>query len=392
MERRKDSKGRVLRKGEDERKDGRYQYRYTALNGKRRYVYAATLHELREKEIQVEQDIRDGINYDNENISVLEMVDKWIEIKRGTCAKGTLCIYRTARNRVSRETLGSMRAASVKPSTLLEWFVTSRENGATYETLRQVWRVLKGGYDMLVNDDTIRKNPVTFSYTDIVSRPESEKKALTVQQQKLWMEFIKNSSHYSKYYDECTVLLNTGMRISEFCGLTYNDLDFENKRISVNHQLLRGDTHAEFCIGAPKTSSGKRFIPMTDEVEESLRRLVEKARKTGFEQYIDGYTGFIVRTRDGRVRGGADFNKIIRRAWQAYHRTHSNEPLFDVTPHIFRHTFCTNMLHAGMDIKELQYLMGHSDASTTLNVYSHTTYEEAAKQMLKATAELHREA
>lgn len=131
---------------------------------------------------------------------------------------------------------------------------------------------------------------------------------------------------------------------------------------------------------------------MTDEVEESLRRLVEKARKTGFEQYIDGYTGFIVRTRDGRVRGGADFNKIIRRAWQAYHRTHSNEPLFDVTPHIFRHTFCTNMLHAGMDIKELQYLMGHSDASTTLNVYSHTTYEEAAKQMLKATAELHREA
>lgn len=115
--------------------------------------------------------------------------------------------------------------------------------------------------------------------------------------------------YYSRYYDECLVLLNTGMRISEFCGLTYGDLDFENRRIKVDHQLLRGNTHSEFCIGPPKTSSGKRFIPMTTEVEKSMKQLVEKARKMGFEQYIDGYTGFIVRTREGLVRGGDDFNK-----------------------------------------------------------------------------------
>ncbi len=224
--------------------------------------------------------------------------------------------------------------------------------------LREVWRVLKGGYEMLVNDDVVRKNPVTFSCTDIVARPEHDRKALTKQQQKSWMEFIKNSVYYSRYYDECLVLLNTGMRISEFCGLTYGDLDFENRRIKVDHQLLRGNTHSEFCIGPPKTSSGKRFIPMTTEVEKSMKQLVEKARKMGFEQYIDGYTGFIVRTREGLVRGGDDFNKLIRRALLAYRRAHPDEPLFEVTPHIFRHTFCTNMLHAGVEIKELQYLMG----------------------------------
>lgn len=91
----------------------------------------------------------------------------------------------------------------------------------------------------------------------------------------------------------------------------------------MDHQLLRGNTHSEFCIGPPKTSSGKRFIPMTTEVEKSMKQLVEKARKMGFEQYIDGYTGFIVRTREGLVRGGDDFNKLIRRALLAYRRAPS---------------------------------------------------------------------
>lgn len=392
MERRKDSKGRVLKKGEDERKDGRYQYRYTTHKGKRSYVYADTLHELREKEDRIEQDLRDGIDYDARNITVLEMIDKWLEIKRGACRRSTLCCYKTGRNRISKEPLGAMRAASVKTSTLLEWFVLERYNGATYAVLMEVWRVLKGGYDMLVNDDAVRKNPVTFSCTDIVARPENDRKALTEQQQKSWMEFIQNSVYYSRYYDECLVLLNTGMRISEFCGLTYGDLDFENRRIKVDHQLLRGNTHAEFCIGSPKTSSGKRFIPMTAEVENSMKRLVEKARKMGFEQYIDGHTGFIIRTKKGLVRGGDDFNKLIKRALLAYRRAHPDEPQFEVTPHIFRHTFCTNMLHAGVEIKELQYLMGHSDASVTLNVYSHTVYEKAEKQMLEAVSRLQEKA
>lgn len=392
MERRKDSKGRVLRKGEDERKDGRYQYRYKAPNGKRRYAYATSLQELREKEAKIDRDIRDGIDYDAGDITILEMIDKWIEIKRGACRVNTLYCYKTARNHISRESLGGMKATLVKPSTLLDWFATSHNNGLNYGTLSGVWRVLKGGYDMLVNDDVVRKSPVTFKCTDIASKPESERTALTEKQQQSWMEFIATSTCYSRYYDECVVLLNTGMRVSELCGLTYADLDFENKKIKVDHQLHRSETRAELCVGPPKSPSGKRFIPMTDEVAKSLIHLVERARRTGFEQYIDGYTGFIVRTKEGHVRCGDDFTRLIRRALLAYRKARPNEPTFDVTPHVFRHTFCTNMLQAGMEIKEFQYLMGHSDAGTTLNVYSHTVYEEAEKQMLKAVANLHKEA
>lgn len=92
------------------------------------------------------------------------------------------------------------------------------------------------------------------------------------------------------------------------------------------------------------------------------------------------------------MRGEDDFNKLIKRALLAYRRAHPDEPQFEVTPHIFRHTFCTNMLHAGVEIKELQYLMGHSDASVTLNVYSHTVYEKAEKQMLEAVSRLQEKA
>ena len=120
--------------------------------------------------------------------------------------------------------------------------------------------------------------------------------------------------------------------------------------------------------------------------------MVERSRKTGIEQYVDGYTGFIVRSKEGHVRCASDFARRIRRALQAYRKAHPDEPPFDVSPHVFRHTFCTNMLQAGMRIKELQYLMGHSDAGTTLNVYSHTSYEKAEKQMFEAVENRRKEA
>ena len=103
----------------------------------------------------------------------------------------------------------------------------------------------------------------------IRDRNDSERRiALTEEQLRTWMDFIRQDETYSKYYDEFVVLLDTGLRVSEFCGLTRKDLDFKNRRIRVDHQLLRelgGKYHVEAtkttrCTGA---ASGIRFIPMT---------------------------------------------------------------------------------------------------------------------------------
>lgn len=69
-------------------------------------------------------------------------------------------------------------------------------------------------------------------------------------------------------------------------------------------------------------------------------------------------------------------------AMKKYRRTHE-EPLPTITPHVLRHTFCTNLANAGMDTKSLQYLMGHSDAAITMNVYTHASYAKAEESMRK---------
>ena len=166
------------------------------------------------------------------------------------------------------------------------------------------------------------------------------------------MSFIRNDSHYCRYYDEFNVLLGTGMRVSEFCGLTKDDLDFKNRRIFVEKQLIK-ERNGTYHIEKTKTESGVRYIPMTDSVCESLQNILKHRIVPSVERIVDGYTGFILLDKNSNPK------------------------------HVMRHTFCTNMANAGMDLKSLQYLMGHSDAAITMNVYTHASYERAEEAMQK---------
>ncbi len=97
---------------------------------------------------------------------------------------------------------------------------------------------------------------------------------------------------------------------------------------------------------------------MTEEVYRSLKNILTRRKSLKTEMIVDGYSGFLLLDKD-------------------------DKPLPHITPHVFRHTFCTNMANAGMDIKTLQYVMGHSDVGVTLNVYTHASYDRAAEQMAK---------
>ena len=379
MERRKDSKGRVLKKGESERKDGRYQYRYNLWRGKRGIVYAANLQELREKELEIARMLSDGVDYSRANITLTEAIDRYISIKRNSIRRNTLGSYTRARNHIARSQIGSTSIRYIKPSTIQEWFVFAHETGIGYGALEIVYRVIKATFDMLCNDEVIPRNPVNFGIRKVIPPKDNKRVALTQQQQIHWMDFIKNHATYSKYYDIYMVLLNTGMRVSELCALTYDDIDFERKRIYVNHQLV-GEV-PDFHISPPKTRSGTRYIPMTLPVEESLIRLVKSSKKAKINVSVDGYSGFVIRNQKGGLCYGRLLENTMRRALGDYRIEHPDEPEFNVSPHIFRHTFCTNMVNAGMDIKSVQYLMGHAGAGVTLNIYSHGTYETAEKKM-----------
>lgn len=381
MERRKDSKGRVLKKGEDERKDGRYQYRYNDAFGTRKTVYANGLNELRELEKQIEKDIGDGIDFSKGQMTVYELVERYLSLKQGV-RYNTRIGYNFVSNILGKEPFSRLKVSNVKVSDAQKWIIKMYNDGKGYSTLSSICGVVKPAFQMACNEDVIRKNPFDFKITDVVPNNSKKREALTEDEQIEWLSFIKNDKTYCKYYDEFVVLLNTGMRVSEFCGLTSKDLDFNNKKINVDHQLVR-ERNGKYYVEKTKTQAGCRFIPMTNEVFQSLKRIIENRPKLKIEPFVDGYTGFILVDKNGNPKIALHIENEIRWSLKKYKKLFPNKPPIIVTPHVLRHTFCTNMINAGMDAKKLQYLMGHSDVSTTLNIYTHMGYEKASEQMLK---------
>ena len=380
---RKDKKGRILKTGESQRKDFVYQYRYTDFHGKRQTVYASTLQELRQKEKEIQKQVDDGLDYEAGQITVIELIEKYISLKQEV-RYNTKVGYQFVLNLVKKEEFGYRKISTIKVSDAKQWFMKLQKDGRGYSTITSVRGVIKPAFQMAYDEDAVRKNPFAFKLTDAVVNDSEQRIALTDEQLEIWMDFIKNDNTYCKYYDEFVVLLETGMRVSEFCGLTKKDLDFKNRRIRVDHQLVR-ERGGKYYVEETKTSSGCRFLPMTDSIYQSLKNMLARRPKVKKEVVVDGYTGFIMLDKNGNPKVALHVENEMRWAMKKYKKLHPDRPLPNITPHVFRHTFCTNYANAGMDIKDLQYLMGHSDAGVTLNVYTHANYAHAADQMAKIT-------
>lgn len=381
-EKRKDNRGRILKTGESQRADGTYQYRYKQIpRGKWYYVYAPTLEELRSKEKPIQKDVDDGLNYCEGKITVIELLERYIALKQGV-RHATKVGYKFILNLVKNEDFGRRTINTIKTSDAKLWFMKLQKDGRGYSTITSVRGVVKPAFQMACDEDIIRKNPFAFSLAGVVVNDTKKREALTPEEQKTFMDFVKNDSHYCCYYDEFNVLLGTGMRVSEFCGLTMSDLDFDNRKIRVERQLIK-EKGGVYHVEKTKTDSGVRFIPMSDEVYQSLKNIVKNRKKPQREMLVDGYAGFLLLDKNSNPKVGLHLDHHAQWTMKKYRKLHPDKPLPTITPHVFRHTFCTNMANAGMDIKSLQYLMGHSDAAITMNVYSHVSYAHAEESMQK---------
>ena len=378
--RRKDSNGRVLQSGESQRKDGIYQYRYT-YGGKRETVYAPNLNELRQKEKEIQALLNAGINYAAGTIDTIELVAKYINLRQGV-RYSTRVGYQFVSNILKRETFCRKPIRDILASEAKAWMKKLfYEDGYGYNTLTAIKGVVAPAFRMAYEEDIIKRNPFDFDLTVVVPNNAKPRQALTDQELTDWLDFVKNDTTYRKYYDEFIVLLGTGLRVSEFCGLTLQDIDFDEMRIKVERQLARTRS-GKFYVEKPKTKNGVRYIPMSPEVCESMQNIVQQRYSGGPEIIIDGVVGFLLLDRSHRPKVALHIENELRWCMKKYHKRYPNKKLPKITPHVLRHTFCTNMARNGMAIKNLQYLMGHSDVGTTLNIYTHSRYEDAAKEML----------
>ena len=391
---RRDNKGRKLFNGESQRKDGKYEYKYQDAWGKRKTVYSWKLTptdrvpagkrddiSLREKIKQIQKDLNSNITPDGGNFTVLELVEKYISQKTGV-RHNTRSNYNFVVNVIKKEAFGQKRIDKIKVSDAKEWLIKMQQmDGRGYSSIHTIRGVVRPAFQMAVDDDLLVKNPFEFQLNTVVVNDSVTREAITRQQERDFLEFVKNDKHFCKYYDGIYILFKTGLRISEFVGLTKKNLDFENNRIIVDHQLQR-TRDMKYIIEDTKTESGERMVPMTPEVKEAFQRILANRKNPKVEPMVDGYSGFLYLDKNGRPMVALHWEKYFQHIREKYNKIYRVQ-MPKVTPHVCRHTFCSNMAKSGMNPKTLQYIMGHSDISVTLNTYTHLNYDDAEEEMQK---------
>lgn len=395
-EKRRDNKGRILRDNERQRKDGSYEYRYVGTDGKKKSVYSWKLVStdrtpegkkdkpcLRDQEKSILKDMQDGMCTDGGKCTVIEQCERYLLTKTGV-APTTKANYKTTLNVLRREAFGTRQIETVKISDAKLFLIDlQKKKGMGYSSIHNIRGVLRPAFQMAVDDDILRKNPFEFQLASILVDDSHTREAITRADERKFLKFIQEDKHFAEYYEGVFLLFNTGLRISEMCGLTLADLDFKNREIRVDHQIQRKQDGTLYC-DETKTESGIRTLPMEDEVYACLKRVVETRIAPKCEPMVDGYTGFAwlnYRARKGlRPMVAMDWEHIFRHILDKYNSIYKVQ-LPKITPHVCRHTYCSNKAKSGMNPKVLQYLMGHSDISVTLNTYTHLGLEAAKDEL-----------
>lgn len=400
---RRDKKNRVLRNGESQRADGRYAYKYIDSNGKPQFVYSWRLENtdkipqgkrddlcLRDKEKLIQKDKDDQIVPNGGEMTVLELVKKYVNQKTGV-RHNTEANYNFVINVIKKESFGSKRIDKVKLSDAKEWLIKmQRKDGRGYSSIHTIRGVVRPAFQMAVDDDLLRKNPFEFQLATVVVNDSVTREAITRKQERQFLDFVKNDKHFEKYYDGIYILFKTGLRISEFVGLTIDDIEFDKDRIKVDHQLQR-KRNMEYIIEDTKTPSGIRYVPMMDGVKECFRRIIENRKKPKIEPSVADangklYCGFLFLDKNDMPMVALHWEKYFQHIREKYNSIYKVQ-MPKVTPHVCRHTFCSNMAKSGMNPKTLQYIMGHSDIGVTLNTYTHVGFEDVQAEMKKVCNE-----
>lgn len=400
---RRDKKNRILRNGEIQDADGRYRYSFTE-NGKRHVIYSWRLVRtdplpagkrecvaLRDQIEEIQRLQMKGMTYGNVTMTVSELVERYVKTKTGV-KESTRAGYRTVMNLLKDDPFGSKKIQQVKVSDAKIWLIGLQEGGKGYSSIHSIRGVLRPAFQMAVDDDILDKNPFEWQLATVIVNDSVTREAITQEEERIFLEFVRSDKHYCRYYDGMYLLFKTGMRISEFCGLTIHDIDLKNRRININHQLQRlGDMR--YIIESTKSDSGTRTLPMTDDVYECCKRIVENRPVPASEPMIDGYTGFLFLDKNGRPTVALHWEHYFSRAVGKYNKIYRVQ-MPKITPHVCRHTYCSNMARSGMMPKTLQYLMGHSEIGVTLNVYTHVGLDDAQAELqrleLAGTSKSHR--
>ena len=391
MARRVDSKRRALRNGEFIRGDGYYVYK-EEINGKRRTIYAKTLEELREKEDQLHEKEEKGLDLDKQKLTLNDLADTYLASKKKSVQVTTFHTMTSTYDRYVRDNFGYRLVADIKRSHIRDLYLdlltgVDNRKAISLGTVCRLDSIVKPMFESAVYDDIIIKNPARGVFGEIKKerRDKMKKKpALTEEEQDEFLEFISTTKKHDGIKNMIIVLLGTGCRIGEMIGLRWDDVDFKNNTININHAVgyTKIDGSYRRFIKSTKSAAGDRNIPMLDEVRRALIREKEKQLKLGNPQpVLDGYTNFVFLSERGFIYTRDNICIQIKQLINEYNVEHPYSPLPMFTTHQLRHTFATRLCRNTGDLKSIQNILGHADISTTLNVYADATKDGVKESM-----------
>ncbi|MBR1865732.1 MAG: site-specific integrase [Lachnospiraceae bacterium] len=348
---RKDSNGRILKKGESQIRPNLYKYRWTDEEGKRQGFTATTLEKLREQEEVINKEIVLGVS--RTSITLNEQIEIYLKTKNNlqTSTKSNYQYYYEHSIKDSR--IGKMKVVDIRKSDILLFYKRHSDSGYSNGTIKILQRLIRPALQLACDDNIILKNPSDGCTKDYPT--EFEKKyALTFAEEKEFLDRVQNRPRMKRYYPMYAIMLKTGMRISEAIGLTWDDVDMNKREIDINHQVQCRTVNKQYVqyAGKPKTEAGMRVVPMTDEVHklflEQRKVWLSTTKNPDFE--VDGYRNFVfVSHVTGKCMDHNNVRRMLRRIVALNSEREIQLP--HISPHILRHTAATRLAESGCDIK-----------------------------------------
>lgn len=403
---RRDKKNRILNSGEYQKANGMYEYRYTDAEGGKHSVYSWMLTAadkppkgkssemcLRDMIKQIDRDKHDAINSKKARTETLDdYFDK--RMKSNTKMKDSTRVnYNYMYGKYVQPVFGTRKIATIKHSEVLDFYNSLiLEQGFKPRSMEIIQTILNPVFSLAVDDGIIRISPTQNIMKKVRNNHDwtkPEVPPLEIEEQTAFIDYVKNSKQYNHWLPLFTFLLGTGCRVSEACGLRWEDCYFEDGYIDINHNLIyrpQEDGKCAYRITTTKTKSGNRLIPMLDEVRKALLQEKKRQMKEGFcTDIIDGYSNFVFTNRNCGVYNAHCINRAIDRITKEYNaaetqkaKEEKRQPLLlpHFTVHQLRHTFCTRFCENETNLKVIQKIMGHANIETTMDVYNKATQKK----------------
>lgn len=364
----KDLRGKEIGEGIYQQTNGTYCARFVDRFGKRRTKRSKKLQEVKQwladaTYINEHSDIEQATN-----MMVDAWFEYWIDIKRKTVRPNTVRNYRERYYRNIQKVIGKKLLTEVKPIHCQNIFTKMAEEGYRTSTLYQTRITLYNMLEFARENDVILNNPCKRSVKSNMGKPSQKKKALTVETQKRFLQQVKGQS----YENQFRFILQTGLRTGELVGLKWEDVNFENKTLKIERSMEYRYSVGEWRVGEPKSKSGYRTIPLTDEAIRIL--MAQKKKNMKIKEISIEWVDYIFLSRKGEPVKNSTYDTALFKICE-------KAEIDKFSMHVLRHTFATRCIEGGMIPKTLQKILGHSNIGITMNLYVDITEEQKQKEI-----------